>query len=68
VKEIILNRFKAVAAYKEREKIVPREVMYSELKRAVLKLFDKEFEALKKEGVILYAGQTINGDEHLKLK
>ena len=65
MKEIIIDRLKAIEAYKESKKLVPREVMYSELKRAVLKLFDKELIALKSEGIITHTGETVNGDEHL---
>lgn len=65
MKEIIIDRLKAIESYKSKNNIFPKEAFESELLKAVIKQFNNELEILKADGIVIITGRTVNMDNHL---
>lgn len=67
MKDLIIDRIRAIESYKKSKSTIPSCATKHELRRAVFKSFEKSFSELVEDGKIEITGHTVNGDEHLKL-
>lgn len=65
MRNLIIDRIQAIEKFKENTH--PSQATKSELKRAIAKSFDKEYDKMIAEGVLQVTGVTVNKDELIKL-